>query len=226
MFVLFLRTVIFYFLLAALMRLMGKRQLGELQITELITALMLSDIAVIPITDRDIPILHGIIPALALTSCELIVSYLCTKSRRIRRFVAGSPIILMSHGNINEENLDSTHTTVDELFSEVRLQGYADIREIQYIIFEPSGKLSVIPFSKYDSLTPNDVGKSVEDNGIAHAVVIDGEVIEDALKAVDKSKEWLFEKLRKSGTRVDEILYMTINDSGESKVQLTKRKKS
>ncbi|MBP3387247.1 MAG: DUF421 domain-containing protein [Clostridia bacterium] len=100
---------------------MGKRQLGELQITELIIALMLSDIAVVPITDPDIPLLHGIVPALALTSFELIMSYVCTRSRRIRRFIAGSPIILMSRGKVNEESLDATHVTMDELFSELRI---------------------------------------------------------------------------------------------------------
>ena len=131
MVVLLLRTFIFYVLLTALIRLMGKRQLGELEITELIIALMLSDIAVIPITDRDIPLLHGIIPALALTSFELIMSYMCTRSRMIRRFITGSPIILMAHGEVNEDNLDATHTTMDELFSEARIQGYADIAEIE-----------------------------------------------------------------------------------------------
>ena len=223
--VLFIRTFIFYFLLTLLMRLMGKRQLGELQITELIIALMLSDIAVVPITDPDIPLLHGIVPALALTSFELIMSYVCTRSRRIRRFIAGSPIILMSRGKVNEESLDATHVTMDELFSELRIQGYADIKEIEYIIFEPSGKLSLIPFSRYRTLTPTDLGINVKNEGIAHPVIIDGAVNEDALRGSGKSIGWLFAKLRQSGTSPDEILYMTVDDNGHSNVRLKKRKK-
>lgn len=225
MLVLFIRTIIFYALLTAMLRLMGKRQLGELEITELIIALMLSDIAVIPITDRDIPLLHGIIPALALTSFELIVSYLCTRSRRIRRFVTGSPIILMAHGNVNEENLDATHTTLDELFSEVRIQGYADIAEIEYIIFEPSGKLSLIPFSAHRPLTPCDAKLESANSGIAHAVVLDGEMNEDALSAAGKSRAWLLAKLKNSKTQLEDILYMTLDDNGTSKVKLRKERK-
>lgn len=224
MVVLLLRTFIFYVLLTALIRLMGKRQLGELEITELIIALMLSDIAVIPITDRDIPLLHGIIPALALTSFELIMSYLCTRSRMIRQFITGSPIILMAHGEVNEDNLDATHTTMDELFSEARIQGYADIAEIEYIIFEPSGKLSLIPFSLERNITPRDLSLDIEKVGLAHAVVINGEINEEALGSAGKSKVWLCEKLKKSGTKISDILYMTVNDKGDSKVKLKKRR--
>lgn len=225
MFVLFMRTLIFYVLLTMLMRLMGKRQLGELQITELIIALMLSDIAVIPITDRDIPLLHGVIPALALTSFELIMSYACSRSRRIQRFITGSPLILMAHGNVDEKNLDATHTTLDELFSEVRIQGYADIAEIDYIIFEPSGKLSLIPFALDRNATLRDLSLRSDETGIAHPIVINGEINEDALTAAGKSEVWLREKLKSSGTDIKEILYMTINDNGASKVHLRKWRK-
>ncbi len=225
MVILLFRTFIFYVLLTALIRLMGKRQLGELQITELIIALMLSDIAVIPITDRDIPLLHGVIPALALTSFELLMSYACTRSRKIQRFITGSPIILMSRGTINEDNLDSTHITVEELFSEIRTQGYADISEIQYIIFEPSGKLSVIPFAKNRSLTPTDQGIDARDIGIAHPIILNGEINAEALKAAQKSEEWLKSKLKSCGSDVCDILYMTINDKGESKVHLKNKER-
>ena len=218
--VLLLRTFIFYTLLTALIRLMGKRQLGELQITELIIALMLSDIAVIPITDPDIPLLHGVIPACALTSFELIMSYICTRSRRIRRFITGSPLILMAHGNINEKNLDATHTTIDELFSEIRIQGYADIGEIEYIIFEPCGKLSLIPFPLDRNLTPRDVSIEIDKRGISHAIITNGEINEEALTAAGKSEAWLKTKLKRSGTKLEDILYMTVDDKGASKVRL------
>lgn len=222
---LFFRTLIFYLILTVLVRIMGKRQLGELQVGEFIVTMMLSDIAVIPITDGSIPLLHGIIPALVLTSLELILSYLCSRSRRMRRVIEGTPVVLMARGVINEDALDATHTTVEELFSQLRQLGYSDISEVNYIIFEPCGKLSVILKSKNAPLTVGQAGFSSEESGLSHTIVIEGEVNEEALRLAGKSKEWLERKLIKSNTSLDEILYMTVDDCGKSKVELRRKKK-
>jgi len=216
---LFLRTVIFYIILTACMHLMGKRQLGELQMTEFVVAMMLSDMAVIPITDSDIPLLHGIIPLVALSCLEVISAYACLKSPALRRLAEGRPIILLGKGKIDEKNLSRTRVSLDDLFAAVRGNGFRDISEIQYIIMEQSGKISVIPYIASSPLSTADAGKSPEETGIAHAVVLDGRINEDALSAAGRTKEWLTDKIAKSKTALDEIQYMTLDDSGKSRIK-------
>ena len=131
----------------------------------------------------------------------------------------------MAHGNINEKNLEATHTTIDELFSEIRIQGYADIAEIEYIIFEPCGKLSLIPFPLDRNLTPRDLSVGVDMRGISHAVITNGEINEDALSAAGRSVVWLKNKLKRSDTKLEDILYMTVDDKGASKVKLKNKER-
>ena len=117
--VLFIRTLIFYLALILLMRLMGKRQIGELQTTEFVTAMMLSDIAVLPITDNEIPLMHGLVPLITLACLEIVNSYICSISPRIRRFIEGRPILLLGKGKISRANLKRTRLSLDELLTDV-----------------------------------------------------------------------------------------------------------
>lgn len=140
--VLFIRTLIFYLALILLMRLMGKRQIGELQTTEFVTAMMLSDIAVLPITDNEIPLLHGLVPLITLACLEIVNSYICSISPRIRRFIEGRPILLLGKGKISRANLKRTRLSLDELLTEIRVAGHTDVNNIDWVVFERSGKLS------------------------------------------------------------------------------------
>lgn len=217
MVILFIRTVIFYIFLTLCLRLMGKRQIGELQLTEFVVALMISDIAVLPITDCDIPLSHGLIPVVTLSCLEIISSFVFARCPRLRRKLEGQPILLMYKGVISEENLQRTRVTMDELFAEVRANGYSDIADIQYIVFEQTGKISIIPKTAKTAATAADVGSSAQENGIAHAVVIDGVVDEAALKAANRTHEWLGTKLGK--TPLKRILYMTVDDAGKASIK-------
>ncbi|HOJ47383.1 MAG TPA: DUF421 domain-containing protein [Bacillota bacterium] len=151
MVIIVVRTIIFYIVLAILMRLMGKRQIGEVSLTEFVAVVLLSELAALPITDRDIPLAHGLAPLIIISSIEIIIAYICRKSVKIRRFIDGKPIVLVQNGKIIEKNLTKTRVTPDEIESEIRVNGYRQIQEIDTVILEQTGKLSVLPKKKSGS---------------------------------------------------------------------------
>ena len=139
------RTVISYLLLLCIVRLMGKRQIGELQMTEFISAMLLSQAAVFPMTDPDIPLLYGVLPLLCIGSFEVILSMLCTKSTGFRHFLEGKPIPLFENGNYVLQNLLRTRISKEEVLSQIRSNGYAGPEEVDKVILEPTGNMSVLP---------------------------------------------------------------------------------
>ena len=134
-----------YFLLLCIVRLMGKRQIGELQMTEFISAMLLSQAAVFPMTDPDIPLLYGILPLLCIGSFEVILSMLCTKSTRFRHFLEGKPIPLVENGSYVQQNLLRTRISREEVLSQIRSNGYTGLEEVDKVILEPTGNMSVLP---------------------------------------------------------------------------------
>lgn len=140
-----LRTVLAYFILLAIVRLMGKRQIGELQMTEFISAILLSEFAALPLTDRDIPLLYGIIPLCVIGSFEVILALLCRKYAPIRHFLEGRPIELVKNGQYIEQNLTRTRISREEIDAQIRNSGYAGIGEVDRVILEQTGKMSVLP---------------------------------------------------------------------------------
>lgn len=151
-----IRSVVFYILLMLMMKLMGKRQIGEMQVTELVTTFLLSELAVLPVTDTDIPLLHGIIPLILLSSLEVIVSFASKKSKRFRIFLNGNPIILYEKGKYIEENLTKARISTEDVEAQVRINGFETIKEVKTVILERTGKMSVIPKG---STQPNQSGE-------------------------------------------------------------------
>lgn len=151
MVIIVVRTIIFYIVLAILMRLMGKRQIGEVSLAEFVAVVLLSELAALPITDRDIPLAHGLAPLIIISSIEIIIAYICRKSVKIRRFIDGKPIVLVQNGKIIEKNLTKTRVTPDEIESEIRVNGYRQIQEVDTVILEQTGKISVLPKKKSGS---------------------------------------------------------------------------
>jgi len=149
--VILFRTIIFYAALTVLMRLMGKRQIGEVQLSEFVAIILISELAALPITDRNIPFLHGLIPLLIISSIEVITSFICRKSPKVRKIIDGRPIILVENGKIINENLTKTRITPDEIEAEIRINGYRQIQEIEKITLEQTGKMSVLPKKKIEN---------------------------------------------------------------------------
>jgi len=219
MFTLIVRTFAFYITLMFLMRISGKRQVGELQLSEFVTAVMISELAVLPITSKDTPVLICYVPLITVIFIEVALSLLCRKSVKIRRFFDGSPITLVSKGRIVEKNLSKTRVSVDEIFTEIRLCGYRDISEIQYVILEQNGKLSVIPKTGNQNVTLDDLNIKNPDIGMGHCVVIEGFIDKNALETIGKKEEWLMGRIKARGiTDINKILYFIIDDIGNENI--------
>lgn len=221
-----IRTFIIYVILELSMKLMGKRQIGEFQLSELVTTLLLSELAALPISDPDIPLMYMAMPVALIISLEVITSYLSVKNGVLRRFFSGKPSVLISRGVINQRELRRLRISCSELLSQLRQKGYGDISEINYAIVEDDGQLSVFP--KTDSRPPNigeytDVtsGNTPPDSGIAHALIIDGDLIEDNLKCAGKSRAFVDHQLRMAKCGIKDVLLLLCDDT--DKVTLIKK---
>ena len=202
---LLVRTVIIYFLLTLAMRIMGKRQLGEMELSELVTTLLLSEIAAVPITDFRIPITRAIIPVVLIISFEIIVPFIIGKKRSLKKLVEGKPSYLIYRGELRMSEIRKNRVSLDELICELRGQGYFDISDIQYAILEPNGKLSVLPKSG-DTTAQNA-------NGMVHSLIIDGEIIDFNLKLLKIERKWLDKKLSSLGISLSAVRFFGVDDN-------------
>ena len=200
----YLRTIFMFFFLILALRVMGKRQVGELQVSELIVTFMLSELAVNPISNRDLPILYAVVPVLLLLSLEGIVSFLMLKSNVLKRLLYGRPTVVIRYGKILYPALRKHRVELDELLSELRQKGIARIEDISYAILEENGKLSVFPRTELSPLTPKDASLIVTESGIAHALIVCG-----------KSEAWLLRWLNKHKTAAADVFLLTLDDGGK-----------
>lgn len=218
--VVFLRTLVLYIVVVTVMRIMGKRQIGELQPFELVIAIMLSELAAVPMQDTGIPLIHGLIPILTLMFLEIFLSYITLKSRRVRKIVCGTASVLIQHGEVMEEELRRQRFNLDDLMEELRLSGYLNIFEIEYAILENSGVLSIIPKSANSPVTRKDLNLSVKEVELPVALVLDGELSDYNLKYIGKDKKWLLNKLNEHKiNKIEDTFIAMIGSNGELFVQ-------
>ena len=210
----FLRTLIIYVILLASMRLMGKRQIGELQLSELVTTFMLSELAVIPISDKHVPVAYAALPILLLLSLEVILSFLLTKSAVLKRLFLGKPSIVIRNGELNQKELGRQRITVYELLSELRLKNVASPADVEYAILEENGKLSVFPKVAKAPITPEQMGQSPVESGIAHPLIVDGKISTANLRLTGKSERWLAKVLSENGLGMKDVFLLTVDDGG------------
>ena len=194
------RTVIVYLILSFALRIMGKRQLGELDVGELVSTLLISEIASIPIDDPDIPLMNAIIPILFILSVEIILSTLKNKSEKMKKLIEGKPEYIIYKGRLLQKTLSNNRISLNELLSEMRSQGVGDIEEVYYAAVEQNGSLSLI--KRGDSI-------------MAHAIIIDGNVIGENLKSHGYDEKWLKKRLDERKARQNEVFLMTVNDEGK-----------
>lgn len=212
--VILIRMLLFYVALTAIMRMMGKRQIGEMQISEFVTAFLISEMAALPITDIDIPIMHGVTAIAALACFETFTSLIARKSVTVRRMISGEPVILVADGKVIEKALTEARVSLDEVFSQIRGQGYRNIGDVQYVILEQNGKMSVLPKASFDGVTPNDLNLGVADTGMTHPVVIDGKTSKCFMGAASVTPRDVSEEARRRKADIGDILYMTVDDAG------------
>ena len=194
----FARTVILYFLIMLGLRLMGKRQIGELEPSELVLTMMISDLATVPMQDFGIPLLAGVIPILTLSALSMLMSQLSLYSLRFREIICGKPAILIQQGQLQQEAMRKNRYTLDELLEELREQGFSDIRDVKYAVIENSGQLSVLPWTRQQPPTATQLGLELEDTVTLPIILVnDGRVIQKNLDACGKDAAWLQSVLQK-----------------------------
>ncbi len=211
------RTLILYIAVVASLRIMGKRQIGELQPSELVVAIMISDLASVPMQAIDIPIISGILPVITLIIAEVLMSFLSLKSRRMRKIISGEPSIVIYDGKINEKELERLRFNINDLLAELRLNSCHDISDVEVAIIETSGKLSVIPKDAARGVTVEDMqNENIRRDGLPCTVIADGELNEKELMRSGKSRKWLDDKLRKNGIKdIKEVFMASVDAEGE-----------
>ncbi len=215
MLVVFIRAILFYLLVIFCMRLMGKRQLGELQPSELVTTIFISNIAALPITDTDIPMLLGAVPIFALVIFEFIISALSMKNRRIRQLFSGHPIVVIRDGELDQKQLQRLRFSIDDLMEALRGNGVFDIRDVHYAVVETTGQISVLQKFSAQTVTPEMLKLQGDEKKPPLLVISDGDVINSALYLSGFSKEWLERKLKAQKLTEKEVFLMTVTESGE-----------
>lgn len=214
MLTIFVRSIILYIFVLLVMRLMGKREIGQLQPFELAIAIMIADLASIPMADVGIPIFNGIVPILGLLVMHLVISLANMKSIRFRAFVCGRPSVLVFRGKIDENMLKKERFTVNELQERLRANGINDIGDIEYAILETNGQISVVEKPNKRAMTPEDVGIMPEYEGISYDLVVDGKIMSENLRKIGKDYRWLESQVKKYDMKPEEGLLVTINGRG------------
>ena len=213
--VMFIRSFITYILLLLVLRLMGKRQIGELQPSELVTTLLLSEVASQPVTDDNIPLVYGLVPVAAILSFEVILSFAITKNKRLKKIMTGEISVLIDKGKLNMEEMKKNRISLEELASELRQKNIADISRVQYAIMEKNGKISVIEKAEYQPCTLEDMNIHSEERGIAHAFIVDGEICYENIESSGKNEEFLKKELKKRKIKsAEDIVLFTCDDAG------------
>ena len=211
MLITFIRTIILYILVLVVMRLMGKREIGQLQPFELAIAIMIADLATIPMADVGIPIFNGIVPILALLVMHLLISMINLRSIGMRKIICGKPRILIYKGKIDEIALKKEKFTINELQERLRGNSIFNISDVDYAILETSGQITVVPKPDKRVTIASDFGILSEDEGIVYDLIIDGEIMYDNLKILGKDCLWLKNEAKEYGVKPNEILIMTID---------------
>lgn len=215
MLITFVRSIILYIIILIVMRLMGKREIGQLQPFELVIAIMIADLASIPMTEAGIPIWSGIIPILALLIMHLIISMINMKSIRMREIVCGKPTILIYRGKIDEKALTKERFTINELEERLRGNNISNIGDVEYAILETGGQLTVIQKPNKRNTIPEDFNIMPDYEGISYDLVIDGVIMRENLQKVGKNYEWLKKSVQKFGFNPEEALIVTLDGKGQ-----------
>ena len=204
----FIHTLTAYALLVCAMRIGGKRQIGELQITELVTAFMLSEVATLPLSSDNFPLIYSAVAIATVTGAEILIAFLQTKSKPLRTLLSGKPSAVIEKGKLNIREMKKLRMSIEELISEARLCGISDVGELEYAILEDNGKLSVF--------TKKDLGGK----GISHVIISAGQINEFGMRAAKLSRDQLEKRLKKKNLTASSVFLYTVNDRGEEYIVL------
>lgn len=212
----YIRTIILYLVLILVIRLMGKRQIGEMEPAEFVVTMLVANLAAIPMQDAGIPLLTGLIPILTVLGVELMLSWLMLQSGVLRRLFCGKPVLLIDNGKLLQSNLRLTRVTLDELFGKLREKDILDITQVQYAILETDGNVSVFPYAHFSPASAKDAGVRVKDNALPVVVVEDGKVLPENLKKAGKDMAWVESSLAAHTAALEDALLLITDGSGKT----------
>lgn len=225
MLIIFFRAIVLYLLVLIVMRLMGKREIGQLQPFELAISIMIADLASIPMSATGIPLTNGIVPILGLLVMHLIISTINMKSIKLRAIISGEPRILIYRGKIDEEALIKERITLNELQEKLRDKDVVNIGDVEYAILETSGQVTIIQKPNKRQAIPEDFGIMPEYEGITYDLVIDGKIMSKNLSQIGKDYNWLEKQVKKFGYKPHEALIVTIDGKGQIFSQRKQKRK-
>ena len=215
MITLIFRTLLVYIFLIVIMRLMGKRQIGELEVTDLVATLLLSEIASLPITDPNIPVLHALVPMIVLLSLEVFSSYILLRAPKLKKILSASPTFIIKDGVLDQAALTATRLSIEELMSEIRQQGLCSLSYVWYAILEKDGRLTILPRARYSPPTQEQMNISSQEESLMH-VVYNGNVYNDmGLSLIGKDRAWLKKQMVRRGVSLADQFCVTANSHGE-----------
>ena len=206
------RTSLLYAALILSIRLMGKRQVGQMEPSEFVVTMLIANLAAVPLEDSDIPIWGGLLPMGIVFACEWILSWVCLRNIRLRRILCGKPVILIENGRLLERNLRRTRINLDELSGHLREQGILTMETVQYAILETNGSVTVFPFARY---SPAPAGPGARDQELPYTVISDGKILTKNLTLLGREEQWLRKKLHGRGLKPEQVLLMTLTQSGQ-----------
>jgi uncharacterized membrane protein YcaP (DUF421 family) len=215
--VVFMRTILVYFIVLMVMRLMGKREVGKLSVFDLVVSVMIAEISIIVIDESDRPMLNGLVPLFTIVGIQILVSYVSMKNDRIRHLIEGKPTILINRGKLDEKEMKATRYNLDDLLMQLREKDIANVADVEFAILEPTGKLSVFPKAEKEPLTKEDYfGDKVDYTGLPLPVILDGKVQDDNLKKLGKTRFWLKNKLQEKDCHdFKEVFFASIDHRGQ-----------
>ena len=210
----YLRTVVLYLILIAVIRLMGKRQIGQLEASEFVVTMLVANLASIPMQDGGIPLYSGLIPILTVLGVELVLSALSLRSIRFRKLLCGKPVILIENGRILQENLRKTRVTLDELTGHLREKDVLDLSKVQFAILETNGNLSVFPYPGECPASAKDAGIQPREQYLPITIISDGKLLNDNLRHSGKDRRWVEKVLKERHARIENTWLLTADNGG------------
>ncbi|MFZ5639611.1 MAG: DUF421 domain-containing protein [Bacillota bacterium] len=210
------RTLFIYITLLIVMRVMGKREVGQLSPFDLVVAIVIAELAALPMSEKHISLFQGIIPILTLMVAEVILSWICLKSIVARKLISGKPSIIVVNGKIDEAQMRRSRYNIHDLLTQLRDKGFANISDVEFAILETSGRLSVIPKSQKRQVTPEDLHLATPYEGLSVPLIIDGKVFSENLEKTGLTEKWLEAELKKKGINsAEDVLFASIDTKGQ-----------
>ena len=208
---LILRTTILYALLILVIRLMGKRQIGQMEPAEFVVTMLVANLAAIPMQDGAIPLYSGLVPIVTVLGVELVLSVLSLRSMKLRKLLCGKPVILIENGQLLQENLRKTRITLDELSGHLREKDVLDIRSVQFAILETNGNLSVFPYPKEKPACAKDAGIPTRKQYLPMTIISDGKLLRENLRLAKKDESWVNRTLDFNRATISETWLLTVD---------------